>query len=67
MKFLVRYELARIEFETREVEVEALSAFEADVKVRDINFQPEGVGKPRFVEKKLGPAIYRVMSVKEKT
>ena len=65
MKFIVRYELARVEFETREVEVDALSAFEADVKVREINFHAET--KPRFVEKKLGPAIYRVMSVKEKT
>jgi hypothetical protein len=58
MKFIVRYELARIEFETYEVEVEAPSVFEADVKVRDINFHPEGVDKPRFVEKRLGPASH---------
>ena len=34
MKFVVRYEVTRVEHEIFEVDVEADSAFEADVKVR---------------------------------
>jgi hypothetical protein len=69
VKFIVRYERARVEFDVYDVEVEAESAFEADLKVRDTGDPKVWVGASKLVEcdRRMGLSTRRVMSVKEKT
>ena len=71
MKFVVRYEVSRVEHEIFEVDVEADSAFEADVKVRGTSGplnKVAGVGVPWPAVRGLrpGPTTRRVIEVTEK-
>ena len=71
MKFIVRYEVTRVEHEIFEVDVEADSAFEADVKVRGLSGplnKVAGVGVPRPTVCGLrpGPTTRRAIDVTEK-
>lgn len=68
MKFIIRYESVRVEREDFEVAVEADSAFDAELKVRDTAgslADVPGVGRPRAVGSgpSKGPTSRRVMAV----
>jgi hypothetical protein len=69
VKFVVRYEVTRVEHEIFEVDVEADSAFEADVKVRGgpLN-KVAGVGVPWPTVRGPRPGLTtrRVIEVTEK-
>ncbi len=72
MKFVVRYEVSRVEHEEFEVDVEAESAFDAQVKVRGTSgplYKVAGVGVPwpTIRGPRPGPTTRRVIEITEKT